>query len=148
MHRDGKGRITRICNRGSPAGAAALAAGGRLYLAQQGSIYTVKSGETPRLLMDGFGLIFGLTLDDRGRLIVADWKNGRVFRIEGKRRKLLARGLEYPSGLALDRAGNLYIKESGRHTRKDATIRRLDEKGRLTLFATIPTRTRFKARSR
>jgi sugar lactone lactonase YvrE len=87
--------------------------------------------------------VYGLALDKDGALLAADWKAGKVYRIAKGKKKLVAEGLSYPSGLVCTGTGDIYVKESGRQTGKDMTIRRIAPDGKVTLFATVPSRSRF-----
>ena len=88
----------------------------------------------------------GVALDGAGNLYIADTRNHRVRRVDsagiittvagnGKRGHsgdgpaVVAR-LEYPSGVAVDHAGNLYIADRNNHR-----IRRVDSTGNITTIA-------------
>ncbi|MEM7232207.1 MAG: hypothetical protein AAF517_08540 [Planctomycetota bacterium] len=144
-----------FCSVGSASGAACLAPDGSLLLGHGKTVTRVAKDGTFTVIADGFGQVFGIAVDLKGTLFVSDWENGNVQRIQDPgtpkaKRTTIAQGLEFPSGLALDKKGALYIKESGRMTNRDATIRRITfESGKptLTLYATIPTISRWRSPS-
>ncbi len=138
----GKRKPTAVAKRGSGAGAACLGIDGSLLLGNGTEVHRVTPKGKVTLLATGFGEIFGIAVDRAGRLHVSDWKRGEVIRMEGTKRAVLAKGLEYPSGLAFDTKGRLYVKESGRMTHKDMRVRRADAKGKLAVLATIRSRER------
>ena len=91
----------------------------------------------------------GVVADIAGNLYIADSGNGRIRRVatsgairtiagtgeegySGDDGPAIAARLNYPQGLALDVAGNLYISDSGNHR-----IRRVDSSGIITTIAGI-----------
>jgi len=132
-----------FCAQGSAAGAAMLARDGALLLGQGTTVTRVDAKGKVEVVATGFAEIFGVALDAEGRLHVSDWERGEVVRLEGKERKVVAKGLSYPSGLVFDSAGRLYIKESGRMTNRDMVIRRVEADGSVKPFATVPSVTRW-----
>ena len=134
-----------FCKEGSSAGAALRAPDGALWLGQGKRVVRVAKDGSVRVVAKGFEQVFGIALDARGRLHVSDWERGEVVRVDGTKHTVLARGLSYPSGLVFDARGRLYVKESGRMTNRDMTVRRIDAKGRVALFATVPSVSRFRA---
>ncbi len=142
--RKGTREPVAFCSLGSSAGAACRAANGALVLGHGDRVHRVNTRGKAHLLATDFGDVFGVAVDRQGRLYVSDWKRGEVVRVEGKKRTVVAKGLEYPSGLALDVKERLYIKESGRMTNRDMTVRRLDADGEVRLFATVPSISRWK----
>ena len=89
----------------------------------------------------------GLALDGAGNLYIADSGNGRIRRVDasgairtiagtgeeglsGDGGPAIAAQLNYPQGLALDGAGNLYIADSG-----NGRIRRVDASGAIRTIA-------------
>lgn len=144
LRRAPDGRITTHAKTGSSAGVVALAADGSLYLGQKDRIVRVSpDGRHARKVADGFKDVFGLALDARGNLYAADRKAGKVYRIADGRRTAIATGLSFPSGVVCGDAGELFVKESGRQTHKDMRILNIGPKGKVTVFATVPSVTRF-----
>lgn len=141
LRRTAEGKVALHAKTGSTAGAVALAPDGALYLGREDRIERVSpDGKKVTKFADGFGDVYGLALHKDGALLAADWRAGKVYRIAKGKKKVLADGLSYPSGLVCDGAGHVYVKESGRQTGKDMTIRRIAPDGKVTLFATVPSR--------
>ena len=82
-----------------------------------GSLYRIKLfDKSVEKLADGLGAADGLAWDQFGRLIVSDWKGGRVFVIArpGDKPVLLAQGLTNAADLSVESATNrLLIPDMG-----------------------------------
>jgi glucose/arabinose dehydrogenase len=82
-----------------------------------GSLYRIKlSDKSVEKLADGLGAADGLAWDQFGRLIVSDWRGGRVFVIArpGDKPALLAEGLTNAADLTVESATNrLLIPDMG-----------------------------------
>ena len=143
------------------AAVAAVAGGYVWYAAQPGGpapvglpkVFKAAQEETERfwaahvrtIAEDGFADPYGVVVDDKGNVIVADGgDNNRIVAIapDGSRR-VLAGGAEgfrdgagaqaafnTPSGLALDRQGNLYVADTGNHA-----IRKITTDGTVSTLA-------------
>ncbi|MCA8961024.1 MAG: hypothetical protein KDC38_10955 [Planctomycetes bacterium] len=134
----------KVADCGSSAGAAWRAKDGALILGRAKQVLRVTPKGEVTILADGFEEIFGVAQDARGRLYVSDWSRGEVVRLDGEKREVIAKGLQYPSGLAFDSKGRLYIKENGRMKNRDMIVRRLEADGKVTLFATIDSVSRWR----
>jgi sugar lactone lactonase YvrE len=104
-------------------------------------------------IAEGFGAPFGVAVDARGTVYVADQRDHSVYRVDedGKKSKLAGcgkperkdgRGEEAgffcPSGLVLDGQGNLYVKESGRSENSAwMHIRKITKDGSVSTLAKI-----------
>ena len=77
---------------------------------------------------------YNVELDARGRVHVADGTLGQVLRWDGRARRfaVVARGLSEPAGLAIDRAGNVYVAEVA-----GGRVRRIAPSGRVTTLARL-----------
>ncbi|MFT3744637.1 MAG: hypothetical protein QM785_10140 [Pyrinomonadaceae bacterium] len=69
---------------------------------------------------------------------VSDGQNGKIWAIKDGTLTVFASGLDTPSGIAFDKAGNLLVADSGSHT-----IKSIDEKGNVTTIAGIENRAGF-----
>jgi sugar lactone lactonase YvrE len=96
-----------------------------------------------------------VTSDSAGNIYVADTAGHRVWKVEGDGKTTVVAGtgafgesgnngpatmaqLRFPSGLAVDAAGNLYIADRGRHY-----VRKVDAQGMITAFAGRDGQDRF-----
>jgi len=148
LHRDAQGNLEDHARAGSASGAVARGSDGSLYLGQAGRVVRVApSGETSVAARD-VGDVYGIAVGAEDRLYVADWSGGRVLVVVGGKARVLAEGLEYPSGLVLDGAGDLFVKESGRQTHQPMRIRKITPDGTVTELATIDPSVRPDARLR
>jgi len=144
LRKDAK-KPTPFASHGSSAGVARLSADGTLLLGRHERVQRIDARGKATLVAEGFKEVFGVAEDARGRIYVSDWERGEVVRIDGKKRTVIAKGLSYPTGLVFDSKGNLYVKESGRMTNRDMTVRRIDTDGKVRLFATVPSVSRWRA---
>lgn len=76
-----------------------------------------------------FGEPFGLAVNGND-IYVSDGLNGKIWRVSGGAATLFAEGLDTPSGMAFDKAGNLIVADSGSHT-----IRSINKKGEISTIA-------------
>lgn len=146
LHRDAAGKVKPIAETGSASGAAAVGRDGTLWLGRGDRVVRVRPGGGADVVAEGLGEVFGLALGPEDELFATDWEGGRVWRVAGGKKTVVAEGLEHPSGVVCDPKGVLYVKESGRQTRRDMRIRRIPKEGVVTLFATVPSLSRHRAR--
>ncbi len=71
-------------------------------------------------------------------IYVSDGQNGKIWTVNGGALQVFAEGLDTPSGLALDKSGNLIVADAGSHT-----IKSVDPKGSVTTLAGIENRSGF-----
>jgi len=126
----------------------------RLYVADGTTVVRVSPEGAKEVVAEGFQLPFGVAVDPKGTVFVADWEADAIFRVEkgGKPRKIAGTGkpghkdgpalkaeFTHPSGLVLDGSGNLYIKESGRNEEHGTPlrVRKLTPDGQVTTLAAI-----------
>jgi sugar lactone lactonase YvrE len=160
----GTGDIVTIAGGGPPDGISALSLAvggssaaiadkqGNVYIAAKwlGSIYRVSPSDSATLVADksaGLNFPSGLALDDAGNLYVADSTGERVLKVDGLGKVTVVAGtgapgfsgdggpatsaaLNFPSGVALDGAGNLYIGDSSNNR-----VRKVDSSGVITTIA-------------
>jgi sugar lactone lactonase YvrE len=135
------------------AGAAALGPDKALYLADATDIVRVKADGKRSVVAGGFVAPFGIAVDARGTVFVADTGTHSVYRIEkrGKKTRLAGSGkvgrkdargekaeFSHPTGIVVDARGNLYIKESGRQENSPwMHIRKLAPDGHVSTLARI-----------
>ena len=75
---------------------------------------------------------FGVTLDERGQLYLADAGNERIVKLSATGRLLGVWGsdaagpgqFESPSGMPIDRVGNLYVADTFNHGVQTLTVAR------------------------
>jgi len=80
-----------------------------------------------------FGEPFGIAVKGRD-IFVSDGQSGTIFRLaDGSAPTAFAQGLDTPSAIAFDKAGNLVVADSGSHS-----IRSIDPNGVVTNIAGIP----------
>ena len=126
FRRDRRGRLTRVAGTGEagfggdggPASSAQLNAPHDLLFDATGNLLIADSANHRIRRVDARGVITTICGDGRA--------GGRA----GYNDPVSATSLNYPQGLALDRAGNLFIADTFNHV-----VRRLDSQGRLTVFA-------------
>lgn len=126
----------------------------REVTASTGIINTIAGDGTPGYAGDGAAAIdaeiydvHGIAVDSSGNVYIADTDNGRVRKIDtsgnintiagngaygytGDGAAATAAALWFPSGLAFDSSGNLYISDYG-----NSTVRKIDSKGIITTVA-------------
>lgn len=71
-------------------------------------------------------------------IYVSDGLNGKIWLVEGDTLTVFANGFDTPSGIAVDKGGNLIVADSGSHT-----IRSIDAKGVVTTLAGTENRPGF-----
>lgn len=76
-----------------------------------------------------FGEPFGIAVKDND-IYTSDGQNGKIWRIVNGVPTAFAEGLDTPSGIAFDRAGNLLVADSGSHT-----VRSISAKGEVSSIA-------------
>ena len=84
-----------------------------------------------------FGEPFGIAVKGRD-IYVSDGQNGKIWLVSGAVPTVFADGLDTPSGIAFDKAGNLIVADSGSHT-----IKSVDPKGSITILAGVEDRSGF-----
>jgi DNA-binding beta-propeller fold protein YncE len=86
-----------------------------------------------------FGEVFGIAVDDAGKIFVSDGQNGKIFGITptGKFENFIA-DLDTPSGLAFDKSGNLFVADAGKHV-----IWKIDPTSEITRFAGVEGKSGF-----
>jgi glucose/arabinose dehydrogenase len=144
LRRGPKGKVEKYADVGSSSGAVALAPDGSLYVGRHSQLYRIGPDRRVKRVADGLGEIFGVAVGPRGAVYATDWKRGKVWKVVGAKKDVVAKGLEYPSGLVCDPKGTLYVKESGRQTGKDMRIRRIRTDKEVTVFATVDSVSRFR----
>jgi hypothetical protein len=86
-----------------------------LILVVSGSALTPAPSPTTgaifEVIADGLGSARGIVVDDDDRVYVADREAGTVTRFEAGSRRVIARRLDRPIGLALDRLGRVLVAE-------------------------------------
>ena len=66
-----------------------------------------------------FGEVFGVVVDRNGAIMISDGANGKIWRVEKDGAvKLITDKLDTPSGLAVDKDGDLIVADAGSHTIK------------------------------
>ena len=80
---------------------------------------------------------FGLAVKG-GDIYVSDGQNGKIWRITGAETAVFAAGLDTPSAIAFDKAGDLIVADSGSHT-----IKSINPKGDVTTLAGVEGRPGF-----
>ncbi|HEX4108766.1 MAG TPA: ScyD/ScyE family protein [Solirubrobacteraceae bacterium] len=119
--------------------AIAVGPGGDLYVGELGgmpfavgrsSIYRIVPGRRTERYATGFTSIADIAFDPQGRLLVLELDrdglsdpgfnrghpaSGTIIRLarDGARTTLLARGLQYPTGIAVSRTGTIYVSDDG-----------------------------------
>ncbi len=110
---------------------------------------SIYSGDNGPALNAGFDP-FDIAIDSQGNLYIADFLNSRVRKIgldgnittvagtgiagyAGDGGPATAAGIAFPTGVALDRAGNLYIADNG-----NSVVRRVTSSGLITTIAGTP----------
>ncbi|MEQ1603779.1 MAG: hypothetical protein ABL999_02830 [Pyrinomonadaceae bacterium] len=71
-------------------------------------------------------------------IYVSDGQNGKIWAINGGALTVFAEGLDTPSGIAFDKAGNLIVADSGSHT-----IKSIDAKGSVSTLAGVENQAGF-----
>jgi len=80
---------------------------------------------------------FGIAVRNSA-IYISDGQNDKIWMLNGGSLSVFAEGLDTPSGLAFDKAGNLIVADSGSHT-----IKSLDAKGSVTTLAGVANRAGF-----
>ncbi len=84
-----------------------------------------------------FGEPFGIAVKG-DEIFVSDGQNGRIWRISGGTPSVFVEGLDTPSAIAFDKAGDLIVVDSGSHT-----IKSINAKGEIRLLAGVEGRSGF-----
>jgi len=88
--------------------------------------------------MEGLmGEPFGVAVTG-GAIFVSDGEQGKIWRIESGQPVSFAEGLDTPSAIAVDKAGNLIVADSGSHT-----IKLVNSVGQISLLAGVEGRSGF-----
>ncbi len=81
---------------------------------------------------NSIGEPFGIAAKD-GMTYISDGEKGEIWKIEADgRSSVLAKGLDTPSAVAIDKNGDLLVADSGTHT-----IKKIDESGNISLVAGV-----------
>ncbi|HQZ97689.1 MAG TPA: hypothetical protein PLP21_15310 [Pyrinomonadaceae bacterium] len=80
---------------------------------------------------------FGISVKG-STVYISDGQNGKIWAVNGDSFTVFASGLETPSGIAFDNAGNLIVADPGSHT-----IKSIDAKGSVTMLAGTENRSGF-----
>jgi gluconolactonase len=85
------------------------------------------------------GLVLGLAVDGRGRLVVCCTEDRSIRVWEGDRtRTILSEGLAFPNFPAFAADGTLFVSDSGRWTAGDGRLWRIDSDGSAEVFSDSP----------
>ncbi len=76
-----------------------------------------------------FGEPFGIAIKGAD-IYLSDGQNGKIWRVSGYVAAVFAEGLDTPSGIAFDKAGNLIVADAGAQT-----IRSINTKGEVSIIA-------------
>jgi len=132
------GKLTAIADVGSPAGAVAREAGGTLLLADGSAVKRVTREGQVTDVLDAIGAeIYGLAPSANDGLLLTDWEHGRLIEFKAGVARVLATGLDHPSGVVVTRDGSILVKESGRQTGTTGVVKRIAADGRATLLAKL-----------
>ena len=84
---------------------------------------------------NSIGEPFGIAAKD-GMTYISDGEKGEIWKIEADgRSSVLAKGLDTPSAVAIDKNGDLLVADSGTHT-----IKKIDKSGNISLVAGVEAR--------
>ena len=84
-----------------------------------------------------FGEPFGIAASGT-EIYVSDGQHGKIWRVKGDTISEFVNGLDTPSGIAIDKAGNLIVADPGTHS-----IKSVGKKGEVTVIAGVDGRPRF-----
>jgi DNA-binding beta-propeller fold protein YncE len=76
-----------------------------------------------------FGEPFGIAVNGAD-IYLSDGQNGKIWRVSGGVPAVFAEGLDTPSGIVFDKAGNLIVADSGSHT-----VKSINPKGDVSIIA-------------
>ncbi|MFN7935914.1 MAG: hypothetical protein U0R19_21470 [Bryobacteraceae bacterium] len=115
------GPVAGVMATGSSVGsgwAVAFDAQDRLHITTvDGAVWRIGTDGTWEFLWraEGGALLFGLAIDPLGSIVVSDQLSGNVYRIKADGTSaVIASSLDYPTGLAIDAEGNVYVAEAAR----------------------------------
>ena len=80
---------------------------------------------------------FGIAINGADTYI-SDGQNGKIWKLTGSDLTVFAEGLDTPSAIAFDKAGNLIVADSGSHT-----IKSIDAKGNISTLAGVLNKSGF-----
>lgn len=142
----GRGASGRIAPRRSLAnvGGAAFGPDGSFYFRHHGIVQRLRAGDRLVTAATGFAPeSFGIAVDGRGALYVAEHRNGRIVRVQpdGRRSVPIRSELPWaPTGIAVQ-GGALYVLEASDRARGQPTrlrVRRIGPDRSVTLLGTVP----------
>ena len=163
-HADGQGRAAKF----QSVNGMAWGMDGTLYLADDMSVRRVAMDGAVKTLAadldkkaldnvsgdeDSYGGLTGITIDATGDVYVADYRNRRVVKIDsaGKVSTIVRAEPPFsPTGVTMDKRGNLYVLEVGftpPRTFSGPRVRKFARDGHLTTLATIGQVEKSEARS-
>ena len=162
-HADGQGRAAKF----QSVNGMAWGMDGALYLADDMSVRRVAMDGTVKTLAadldkkaldnvsgdeDSYGGLMGITIDAAGNVYVADYRNRRVVKIDsaGKVSTIVRAEPPFsPTGVTMDKRGNLYVLEVGftpPRTFSGPRVRKFARDGHLTTLATVGQAEKSEAR--
>lgn len=87
-----------------------------------------------------FGEVFGVVIDKNGTIFFSDGANGKIWRVEkNSATKLVTDKMDTPSGLAIEKDGNLVVADAGSHTIKRVNA----ETGEISIIAGVENKPGF-----
>jgi gluconolactonase len=108
---------------------------------EDGQIYSITPDSAVRLVTSLGGFNLGLAFSPSQELHVCDFKQQAVHRLDRSGRSVgsitqaAGRPLRHPNFVVFDRAGDLYVSESGHWEESDGCVYRLRESGKSEVFA-------------